>query len=1481
MPSTIEPTSLVEAFSLSHPSDSALLPASLWSAVDNWQPLIEQQLERQLSGDGSDTWDALLAACDAAQALHENSRELIERLLAPAHPNPSRERAAYRDTHLQGAMADALTGLCLGTITQSEYGAITQCMQPLVRGEEPPQAYLLGKIELDDGEQQATWAGALTLTTLTALTDFPQPPRVLLYRFGIHGGWSAHATSRDLLNQLCSALGASETRRVKLRPATWSAFDDVLNDHLASLATLRNAAEAAQEPEAHERAVIEAVETLCVALNPSRLLALARVEETRRSLRLGEEARGWLGRTPAAMRTELAGLITEYASAVAASERLLRRSLPTRQAYVARKVSERLANEFALTAPCRIRLRVPLRVQKVAELIGGAAGPGTPLRQVSRPSVDTEAVLLEDLALRQIDEVMAERLEFLEVEISPEHHPQSSALKQGITLAWLRATLPDLDVAGNYERLLADTYLSAGAPDTPGIERSALHRPYALMLQMHEVVAHYRSRLDARGRSMVQAASSASTAQAWNTGGLDLTLRPAAMRLFDERTESRGSTLAGVVFIHDRASDATVLYLPQAPDGQGFSQYSSLDAAVEALEDLFNDQRLRRYLCGRALEGNAEVLESLVNQALARGYRNLIEARAPWPVHQSLTLNQFMAELGMMIVAHRRSSTSNADQVFDSASQSRSTTGNYIRMALGFVPFVGSLIALADAVEAGIEAGHAFAAGDGVQGLEATRSVLMSITDALFDFSPAGLATSTGSGSLITTARARQLRQGLPGAGRLRQLSSWSARRADEAFTGYERPVALASQPGTEGRWQGIYREPEGYFILRGSATYAVEWDASHHTWRLAQTRTRSYRQPVALDESGYWQTHGHLYGTLVEGGLQGGGGVQGYLADRLDPLWPDALRRLLPRWWTDAHFRRQQQLIDECQARRRLTQYSDQRLRQAVTAFEAMLDSPQAGAAIRAMQASTDQFVEAATAYYETLETLRTLTLGRRRAEIETDQSKVAATVCSRYRSSVWAALTEAARLSQVALEQRAAVGRLLDEAGTQPLSVGVVNDHSQRIQATLSQVWDTTQQINQRLEAATLWQRRVSSPDHRRTLHREHERLRQALIGRQGPLVRLGLLLDLSPRDNPALASWLYMRRAYRPARERFDRVARSAYSGESLSMRPEQRQRLQAQLRESSQALIRTIRRLAFSYPEQFNLEYTELLLEELQRIRDSAPLNTVQPARAPGQNPRRLFEAEGLLLVGEPVLGEPDVLIVRQLDDNPERWVRRPDRQWARAEQPAFWQNVPAETNASALARQAAARLEELTALRQRLHRYNRPHTLAADLEDLYIGESQDLEYRLRQLQDVGGEQQHGPLMQRLQQEADALRAEGRLARIAHCKASTTPAGGTLEYLIDANEVTIRRVNGLRRSGTTPRTLNWLQEYEVLDRTDGNPLFYAHFHYRKPDPRFGDFEVAHLKTPAQRYLTATAPNEPAIWRGEISRRLAARLFEPLFA
>ena len=1474
-PSTSVPA-LADAFTFTNTSAGFTTTgptAALWGVVDEYQHLIERQLERHLTGRDPAAWPTLLDAMDTLEGWHEHSRDEVRRLVYETPDSYTAPVASvqYRQTNISGAIAEARVQYCLGTVTRSEYDAIQRCLEPMLEHREPPQGYLFNRLLLADQENREPWDGVLVLDATHLLASQPAPSRLLMYRFGVAGGWSAHGSSEMLLKAAAVALGALPAQQITLVAAPASAFTDALDQRVATLAAV--AGTSAPGRDARERMLLEALDELTVPVNPARLLALARVEETRRSLHLGEQAQGWLSHMPHQTRNRLASLITDYVAAIGTSDTLLRRDLPARETYAATQVKEQLATSFGLTEPCRVTLKLPARVTFVKEPIAGSGAPGVPSKRVPRLSSETQLLSLETLAVSQIDEDLETRLAFLEVQVSPPDHPQRDVLKAGIDALWLRRVLPELDVAGKYERLLADVHLRAGQFNDRPHEQDVLARPFALMLEMHWIIAAQQGRLDPRGVAMAEQACHANTAQAWQAGGMNLSLRPAALTVFDEATHSSGSTLAGVTFIHDSISGTTLLYLPQAPDGQAFSQYPTLSAATEALADLFVNERMRRYLCDRALEGEPRRLENYVDQALIRGYRNLVGARAPWPSHQSLTLNQYLAELGLTVGAHRASSTSKADRLFDEVSRSRGNAVNYIRLTFGFIPFFGTAIALVDALEASIEAANAFASGDSIHGLEATESVLLSIVDALFDVGPAAAASASASASLMATARARQLRQGPAGAGRLRKLSGWTARRADEAFNGYERPVRLTTEAGTEGRWRNVYREPEGTFITRGSTIYAVEWDESLHTWRLAATRTRSYRQPVALDEAGHWQTHGQLYGSLVEGGLRGGGGVQSYIADRLDPLWPDALRRMLPRWWTDAHFRRQQQLLSERAARQSAVVDRQDALHEAINAYK------RGEASYERVLDASDETVRAAEVFYQTEVDLQALSRGRRAAAAGADQSRAAATICSKTQLQIKVCFVESQRLMERALKQRDAFLRLSAnlDAVVRPDNAIVkrLASEAKNIRATLNEVLKHYDRIDRYLERLRVWERRITSADHRRVLHTGGEAISRAFAKEPVTVLRLALLTDLACVDDLALPSWPYMRRLYGPARERFERVSHASFSGNALNLRPQQRQRLKTQLRDQAKAFIRVIQRLLASYPEQMDPVIADRLLAELRKLHDDLPIERIESTTTSGRSTARVFEGDGLLLVGEPVPGEPEVLVIPNVNKRPERWTRS-GQTWVQADPAPATPPGPL----GQLASHAQHRLGELPALRTRLKRYANQGMLPADLEDLYLGESQELQYRVRQLREAGADHRHADLIERLEREAEQLKQDGRQARIEYSKASLNPTGGQLDFLVEAGEARIRKVGGLQASGTTRATRNWLQEYEVLDSHTGRPLCYAHFHYRTENPRFRDYSAAHLKTPAQRFQATAGPGEPVIWRGEISANLATKLFEPLF-
>jgi hypothetical protein len=110
----------------------------------------------------------------------------------------------------------------------------------------------------------------------------------------------------------------------------------------------------------------------------------------------------------------------------------------------------------------------------------------------------------------------------------------------------------------------------------------------------------------------------------------------------------------------------------------------------------------------------------------------------------------------------------------------------------------------------------------------------------------------------------------------------------------------------------------------------------------------------------------------------------------------------------------------------------------------------------------------------------------------------------------------------------------------------------------------------------------------------------------------------------------------------------------------------------------------------------------------------------------------------------------------------------------------------------------------------------------------------------------------------------------------------PTAARVEWLVSKGEVDIVR-SGERRRLKGPRK-DFLQEYEIRERSSGQALWYAHFHYASQNAPLDTFTAAHLKLRDQRLQagaldlrsTATNPQLIAIYRSEISPQLARALF-----
>jgi hypothetical protein len=144
-----------------------------------------------------------------------------------------------------------------------------------------------------------------------------------------------------------------------------------------------------------------------------------------------------------------------------------------------------------------------------------------------------------------------------------------------------------------------------------------------------------------------------------------------------------------------------------------------------------------------------------------------------------------------------------------------------------------------------------------------------------------------------------------------------------------------------------------------------------------------------------------------------------------------------------------------------------------------------------------------------------------------------------------------------------------------------------------------------------------------------------------------------------------------------------------------------------------------------------------------------------------------------------------------------------------------------------------------------------------------------------------------LAKRLNEEATSLYEMGRDTLITMIKRQP-PTAARVEWLHGKGLVDIVRKPG--RTRLKGRRKDYLEEYEIRERGKEKDvdavLWYAHFHYPKPDTAAERYTAAHLKTVAQRTLggvfdirTASTNTELiAIYRSEISPQLAKTLFLP---
>ncbi|VVQ05455.1 hypothetical protein PS938_02928 [Pseudomonas fluorescens] len=1456
----------------------------------------DQRLQRLQQQMNALTMAEQASTTAATALLHTDS---AQKMLELRHKNRPHYATLYQ-ARLDGLRAEAELQLSLNQINHEEHQWLISVLD--APDQPRPAGVVVARLVLSMTDTEGDTTGTQT-QELDGVLLFAQPSTLLpsstesllLYWPGRFGGLQRFA-SRQTLEQTLFKLAANDnTQTLHLLPLTANPFEYALQNQLHSceqqvtrLLTANPVPSRASQRETElEKLREQTLACLTVPVPAARELAYQHIVEQVHSSALAARLPAWQSTLSAVQRERIKTLFKSYITAMKRSHEWLERELPPRDAFSKKAVDAHLRQAFGLSRNVDVILDAPDSTTWRKVVTEGAA-PGTPQENILVASQQRSKLSLGDLALSNIDQEMWWRLSLMQVEVSGADAVQRQKVKSGITMSWLRKMVTELDLAGQYEKLIRETFLgtSTASKFSNEYRRECLSEPWRLMLRLQGEFAVLTKDIDTNGQQVLEIAIEASSREAFARDGKRIELLPAHLTVGGKDTSGQGpTTLSGVTFIVEQVSGLTLLYLPDSPDGVFLRQFDSLE---QARLRLFNDclrTPMVNYLADRALKGDVAHHVSRINQARLKNFDGLIGVGTSWPSSTSLAMHLLNVHMGRLLEAHRATSRSNDALYLEQVALQSGAMFNYLKMAVGMLPFIGTTIALYDAWNSANLAVAAFLRGDVGHGLAEVEAVLLSLIDAAMDILP---GTSAAPAAARIATRSRQWRA-LSKSPRAFQVSTrHQAKRALERFKGYEyeKPVSLAGlQPGTEGLYRNVYRHADGDFMLSQGRIYRIELEGKPPRWRLSGTSTRTYKQPIALDESGHWNTHYAVYGTVIEGGGVGGGAALGHMADGLDPLWPVAIRRWLPRWWTDRALRRQLTLNNTVDANIR-------RLKSQIRNTDALLKSyfkpegtqrPPLATADRACL----EDIEAAQTLYLTLGELKVLSHGNKRALINKDQSTCAATVFYRQEQRI-AFSTE--RLQ----EYNARIDQLIDRSGATPDTN--TSTHlkllAERKEARMDFIKEFGQQ-HQAVEDARQWVRRITHSPQKEEAAKTMQLLNDTYSDSTYRYLRTAYVLETIPHFEAVDdLTWLYFQVRLRQSREKVGRVLFTQYQLPQVRSNIGQRNRVFEECLTTYSEFRRQLGAWTLGYPQHLDMKQVRAFLDDLDQMealarhaignRSAAP----PPTKSTG---KQLFETEdNRLLIGEP---STDVVTRQQhfivdINGYKETWLPRSTGKYHLSE-PAVSAQPMLLTDVRLLLTEAGKRLAAADAYTNKVKGYAQKNMLPVDLEHMMSSEATELTTRALDIERLSPTE---AVALQLRNRADEMLRTGRTLRIDQSLNSKTPTEGYLDYLMEQQVVDIRKEGGLRDLGKrADGRRDFLQEYEVRDlrSVPARTLWYAHFHYTSAKPQFSDFVKGHLKLPEQRNLglqwqkdvAASGGTVEAIWRGDIGKPLGNKHFSAL--
>ena len=1493
---TLESLELIGAFDnvdQSSPFDSlaADIPLALrQSSLRKQLAALETLLGDDGDSDRHRTFNDTLKTLEVAeQAADKAAFALLYRSRVLDLETFNREFGALYQARKNGLQAEARLQRSLDQLDNLQLDMLQAILDPADETDSDVMAASLSLVDQSTGNKTQALDGPFVITRSQALLDPAAPHSLLLYWPGTGGGLQRFANRRELESQLFKIQEQDPELTLKLTKISSDPLLHSLNQQTSHFeeqaAQIRQRHADPAQASAREDELAKLRQTTLAALqvpmNAARLLALAHRLEQSRSAAIASRLPVWLATLSASASAGLKSLVEAYIQAMHRSHEQLESALAPRDAFTRRHLQARLREDFSLTGHFDVQLDLPDSVKLQKQLADGAA-PGTPQKLVPVPSASRSRMSLEELAQLNIDntpsmqlEPLSLRLGFMRVHVSAANESERQALAAGITSTYLRRVLPELDLPQLYEDQIRNTFMGSSSETLFVREhrRECLIEPWRLMLKLQGQCAHLQTQINQDQLQVLTIAIDAQTREAWQAQGKRIVLLPVHLTAGGKDTPNEGpTTLSGVTFIEEQVSKMTLLYLPDSPDGQFLRSYSDLETARRALFNLCLRSEMVSYLAGRALSGNEQAHASRINQAVLKHFDAMIGVGVPWPSTTSLAEHLLNAHMGRLIEAHRDTSRSRNALYLERYALSGSKALNYMKMALGLVPFVGTGIALYDAWSSANKAVTAMINGEVGEGLTEIESVLLALIDAAMDIAPGTSLPPRSTTTARSLTRARQLKALGKDASALQPTTTRQARHVAQRFAGYEyeRPISLAGlQPVEHGVYRNVYRHADGDFITRQGRIFQVELSKDSRGFRLSGTHKKTYKQPIALDDAGHWDTWFGVYGSTFEGGGLGGGGVLGHLADTLDPIWPQAIRARLPEWWRNRVVRRHEQLTAKANS---LTQQMNDRIptsNAAIKTYHASsLDKRKA--MLSSVDATCIADIELGIRQYRNLVELLPLARGNKLSRARVMQSNAAHLLADRFKLRIYY-LNH--RMSPLLDE----IGDLIEKLDNLP------QDSLKQRLATLEQIRSVRaavvrdiDQIDALMVDLNTWYARITNKGEKATLTPEVEEMTGRFSDANLLYLKTAHLMETVNRfDGIKDVSWFYLQQQSGSLRARVDRAL---YTQHMLSHGSGIRGRNQV-LQNALALYTRFLREMKVwttSYPQHFHMDSVEQLMAGIEKMAERARKGIDLPAlpAPPGQARKKVFTTED-----EQVLfGVEEWVEATQSHRYRLTGKGNVEEVWEQGSNGRFRQlNAPvapsttAPTDLAMLVADARKRLDLQPTYQAKVQSYAEQDMLPVDLEHMMVSEADELTRRALHIEQLDAQ---NTIIQTLRDKAGELTTLGRTLRTRQSLSSKRPTDGMLDDLVRQNAVEIRKPDVIKNLGKRKDgRVDYLQEYEIwnLNAIPANVLWYAHFHYTNATPVFRQFEKAHLKLPEHRFLTHA--DDASLPYADIGKRSAA--------